>query len=86
MKIHTSLLAVGFILTALGGVLDANTPAGNANIGAGLIFLVGLVAGTAGLVLAVVILLTHRSARQIENEGPLESSGSPRRRGSSSVT
>ncbi|MBT2501318.1 hypothetical protein [Curtobacterium sp. ISL-83] len=58
----TILLACGFVLTALGGSSNANTAAGDPNIGAGVVFLSGVLLGFAGLLTWAVqaaIVLTH---------------------------
>jgi len=54
MSVSNGLLAAGFVLTAAGGFLSASTPARDANMGAGILFLLGLALGIAGLVVSAI--------------------------------
>ena len=63
----TMLLAVGFVLAAGGGWMDADTPvAAGANIGGGLALLVGTPLGVLGLALITGHGLRRRDTRRPE--------------------
>jgi hypothetical protein len=59
------LLACGFVMVVVGGFSNANSSAGDANIGAGMLLLGGTVVGLVGLVVWAVqgTLAQRRGAR-----------------------
>lgn len=63
--ISTIFLALGFILIGSGGwLLGTDTGEGGANIGAGLLMLLGTPLGLVGLALAIASMVTSRIARK----------------------
>jgi hypothetical protein len=60
----TIALTVAFIFVTIGGYLNANSEAGDPNIGAALLFLLGVGVGVVGIVLAIVAMVVKAARRR----------------------
>ncbi|WP_291279867.1 hypothetical protein [Galactobacter sp.] len=67
MTMSAGILAVGFILTAVGGWWNTRETDG-ANIGASLMFMLGVLVGAVGLVVLGVSLVGNIRARSSEKQ------------------